>query len=375
MNKIKQKFTVILAVILLITAMPLSERTVQAATGYASFSNLGKLGTVTIGKKNESGNWLKTKVNGKAVFCRDLGKSCHTGYVYESKEEQLSSDSKNTAASMKAKIGYWYAKTKKGANKAWVYAQCLIWGVEEGITDEDGLKNIIRQVRNNTGYYPEDSVYADIFSKKDVVTCDVIEWEYAGTTDRKYVQRLMQIDSGTDEKIPACVDKKIRYRQRITLHKQDEDGKSLSKAAFELEAKNIKELYSYRTNGWGSPEEDNVEDDETRFVTTALTDSKGEIAFRFDYQLQSEDYYYYSDSDLAQMSKDDKTKAKEQLKNDGMKYAASLTKQDAEELAQKDLEQQLHEISNQYLIRETDTGNPNLIATGKSVSSGGDESI
>ena len=77
---------------------------------------------------------MKTKVNGTAVFCRDLGKSCHTGYVYESSEERLWSDSSNKSTALMARIGYWYAETKKSSNKAWVYAQCLIWGIEEGIT-------------------------------------------------------------------------------------------------------------------------------------------------------------------------------------------------------------------------------------------------
>ena len=36
---------------------------------------------------------------------------------------------------------------KKGSNKAWVYAQCLIWSVEEGYTSESNLKSVINQVK------------------------------------------------------------------------------------------------------------------------------------------------------------------------------------------------------------------------------------
>lgn len=105
-NKLKRILSAVLALLMFLTVIPQSQVSVMAAQGTASLSNLGKLGTVNIGSKSESGTWLKTKVNGKAAFCRDLGKSCHTGYVYESSEERLSSDSKNKATALKAQIGY-----------------------------------------------------------------------------------------------------------------------------------------------------------------------------------------------------------------------------------------------------------------------------
>ena len=363
-NKLKRILSAMLALLMFLTVIPQSQVSVMAAQGTASLSNLGNLGTVNIGNKSESGNWLKTKVNDKAVFCRDLGKSCHTGYVYESSEERLWSDSKNKATALKAQIGYWYAVSKKSSNMAWVYAQCLIWGVEEGITSESGLKDIISQVKKNTGYYSNDNIYSAIFGNDDIVYCDVIQWKYSGKTDEKYVQRLMQVVSGDEEVEPDCIDKKIRYRQRITLDKTDEDKKPLSQVEFTLEAKNIKELYSYKYNGWGDVESGDVDDDDTKFVADVLTDSNGRITFKFDYQLQSEDYFYYSNSDLEKMSYDDKKKAKDDLKNKGYKYASDLTKKGAEELAEKDLEKQLKEINNKYIVREVDTNNDNIIATG-----------
>ena len=362
--KIKRIISAILAVLMLVTVIPQTTVQVMAEQGTASLSNLGNLGTVNIGGKSESGNWLKTKVNGEAVFCRDLGKSCHTGYVYESSEERLWSDSKNKADGLIAKIGYWYDEVKGTSNKAWVYAQCLIWGVEEGITSESGLKDIISQVKNNTGYYSDEKIYSDIFEIDSTVYCDVIQWKYSGTTDEKYVQRLMQVKSGKQKVYPESIDKKVRYRQRITLHKTDEDGKPLSKVEFKLEAKNIKELYSYKYNGWGAAESGDVDDDDTKFVADVMTDNDGKITFKFDYQLQSQDYYYYSDDDLAKMSSDDKKKAREDLSNDGFKYANNLTKEGAEELAEKDLEKQLDEINNRYILTETSTNNANIIATG-----------
>ena len=81
MNKIKRIVAMMLAIVMSITVLPQSTKKVQAATGKASLVNIGRLGTVNIGEKSESGTWLKTMVNGKPVFCKDLGKACHTGDV------------------------------------------------------------------------------------------------------------------------------------------------------------------------------------------------------------------------------------------------------------------------------------------------------
>ena len=86
---------------------------VRAASGVASLESLGKLGTVNIGSKSESGTWLQTQVDSKPVFCMDLGKACHTGYTYKSESKTISSDDANTKNKLEAKIGYWYDQVKK----------------------------------------------------------------------------------------------------------------------------------------------------------------------------------------------------------------------------------------------------------------------
>lgn len=63
----------------------------------------------------------------------------------------------------------------------------------------------------------------------------------------------------------------------------------------------------------------------------------------------------------------DRKEAKEKLKNSKLKYAGDLTKKGAEKLAEKDLEKQLKEINNQYIVREVNTNNDNIIATGSIV--------
>ena len=157
-NKMKKMVAGLLAAVMITTNVcPMVS--VSAASGVASLESLGKLGTVNIGSKSESGTWLQTQVDSKPVFCMDLGKACHTGYTYKSESKTISSDDSSTKNKLEAKIGYWYDQVKKGSNKAWVYAQCLIWSVEEGYTSESNLKSVINQVKKNTGYYKDDSLF------------------------------------------------------------------------------------------------------------------------------------------------------------------------------------------------------------------------
>ena len=83
-KKVKRIIAGTLAVITLMTAIPMTF--VNAASDgeerSASIESLGKLGTVNIGNKSEGGTWVKTKVGDNDVFCLDLGKACHTGYIY-----------------------------------------------------------------------------------------------------------------------------------------------------------------------------------------------------------------------------------------------------------------------------------------------------
>ena len=363
MKRLKRIMAMVLAVIMSITVLP--QQAVNAATGYASLSNIGQLGTVNIGSKSESGTWLKTMVNGKAVFCLDLGKACHTGDVYVSSTSEISSDSSSAKNAVEAKAGYWYAYVKKKANKAWVYAQCLIWSAEEGRTSESQLKDVIKQVRSNTGYYNDksvDEIYNQIFKIDHVVTCSISKW-----TSSAYARQVLMEINSTDEEIDYKyypLNKTQRYRQRITITKTDEDGKALPKVKFSLVAKNVKELYSFKFNGWGEAEGDEVDEDQSRFEIEALTDSNGKITYKFDYQIQSEDYYYCNADDLKDMSDTAKKELKAELDDEGYKYASDLSKSGAEKLVESDLKKQRDDISNKYVIKELDTGNENIIATG-----------
>lgn len=363
LGKLKRITATILAIATVVTSIPIIN---VAATGngekkQAGIVTLGKLGTVNIGSKSESGTWVKTLVDGNDVFCLDLGKACHTGYTYIASNSTISSDSSNKKNALEAKIGYWYDQTKTRSNKAWVYAQCLIWAVEEGITSETGLKDIIKQVKNNTGYYANDSLYADIFEGTSVVKCTITKWKYSGKTDSDEVQELMEIVGNTKEYKYTPISKKDYYRQRITLQKCDEDGKELPQVTFRFTAKNIKQLYSYQHNGWGDSVKEDVDDDANKFSQEVKTDSKGKIVFRFTYELNSKSYYYVADEELKDMSSSDKKQIKDELDDKGYDYASDLSKAGAEKLIKNDINDQMDDISNNYVIEEISSGNDNIL--------------
>lgn len=361
-NKMKKMVAGLLAAVMITTNVcPMVS--VSAASGVASLESLGKLGTVNIGSKSESGTWLQTQVDSKPVFCMDLGKACHTGYTYKSESKTISSDDANTKNKLEAKIGYWYDQVKKGSNKAWVYAQCLIWSVEEGHTSESNLKSVINQVKKNTGYYKDDSLYSDIFEVGKKVECDIYIWKYSGTTDDSEVQKLLQIKSTDEEYKYLATNGKRYYRQRITLEKVDEDGNELPKVAFRFTAKNIKELYSYQYNGWGDSVKEDADDDATKFSQDVMTDSNGKIVFRFTYILNSKKYYYVSDDELSKMSSSDKKQMKDLLDDKGYNYAYDLSKTGAEKLKEADLDDQMDDISNKYVIEEVNSGNDNILTS------------
>ena len=361
-NKMKKMVAGLLATIMITTNVcPMFP--VRAASGVASLESLGKLGTVNIGSKSESGTWLQTQVDSKPVFCMDLGKACHTGYTYKSESKTISSDDSSTKNKLEAKIGYWYDQVKKGSNKAWVYAQCLIWSVEEGCTSESNLKSVINQVKKNTGYYKDDSLYSDIFEVGKKVECDIYIWKYSGTTDDSEVQKLLQIKSTDEEYKYLATNGKRYYRQRITLEKVDEDGNELPKVAFRFTAKNIKELYSYQYNGWGDSVKEDADDDATKFSQDVMTDSNGKIVFRFTYILNSKKYYYVSDDELSKMSSSDKKQMKDLLDDKGYNYAYDLSKTGAEKLKEADLDDQMDDISNKYVIKEVNSGNDNILTS------------
>ena len=174
--KLKRIIAGLLAMVMLLTAtLPTSN--VKAASGTASLDSLGKLGTVNVGSKSESGIWLQTLVNEKPVFCMDLGLACHTGYTYISKTKTISSDSSNKKDALEAKIGYWYAISKNKSNKAWVYAQFVFFGKASEIGYEQGKRSYKQTEKNDLQEfeYMTDEVFEGIKVTSNDGECGWIE--------------------------------------------------------------------------------------------------------------------------------------------------------------------------------------------------------
>ena len=174
--KLKRIIAGLLAMVMLLTAtLPTSN--VKAASGTASLDSLGKLGTVNVGSKSESGIWLQTLVNEKPVFCMDLGLACHTGYTYISKTKTISSDNSNKKDALEAKIGYWYAVSKNKSNKAWVYAQFVFLGKASEIGYEQGKKSYKQTEKNDLQEfeYMTDEVFEGIKVTSNDGECGWIE--------------------------------------------------------------------------------------------------------------------------------------------------------------------------------------------------------
>ena len=84
------------------------------------------------------------------------------------------------------------------------------------------------------------------------------------------------------------------------------------------------------------------DDNETSFSLTGYTRDSGRLAYRMTYRLQTMDYYYYTDSDLADMDSDAKKAAKKFLTDDleldeGIDFPSDLTKASAQKMAAQEI--------------------------------------
>lgn len=364
MKKCRKKMISFLLIIALFTgllpqiAMP---GKVKAATAQVTLSNLGKVGTVSVGKKTKKGNWWKMYLGGSEMFCLNLGETCHAGDAYKSETDVYSSTDSGKKG-LEACIGYWFDKTKNRSNKAYIIAQALFWAVEEGGRSKPELKSVIQTMQRNTGYYSSqdaEELYHQIFQPSGTVKINISLWRYTGSGQKRQI--LLDVVSTSTQKFkPKSVCSKDVYRQRITLHKTDEFGKPLSGVKFRLSADNVDELYYFKAKGLGDTDAGEVDEDADNFELDMLTDEKGQIAYRFNYNLQSQDYYYYESDELEKMDDAAKKKAIEALEDEGLPYGKSLTYTEAKDLSEKDIQNQMKEIQNLYQVQEISTGDAHL---------------
>lgn len=365
-KRCKQMLTGLLALSMLCGLLPQNSVSVSAATtAKTNVSSYGRLGNVNVGSKTKTGTWWKINVGSKTAFCLSLGKTCHTGNTYQVTDTHTWNQ--NTGGEKHgyyAKIIRFYVNDCSRAKKAFVLGQALIWAVSEGNTSEANLKNVIKQVKANTGYFPNKTVaelYKQIFQPTGAWEAKATMWEKTGAT--KGYQKLITVDADILQNPNyKTITDHTYYRQRITLHKQDEDGKGLGGIKFTLSADNLDDLYSFNVfdrNGDTTSNAD--EDDNTEFEVSGLTTDGGTIAWRMTYRLEADEMAYYTDNTLASMNADQKKAAKKALEDDGYKqgvhFGKNMTKAEAEDLIRKDLNSQIKDISNSYTLTEDSVGN------------------
>lgn len=365
--RMKKIVSFLLALVMLCGVIPANSMVANAATtASVSLTSLGRKGDVTIGSKKKTGTWWKMKLNGKEAFCVNLGHTCHTGNTYAvDASYQWDQDTGGEKHGYYAKIIRWYVLDKKRSQKGFVMSQALIWSIAEGRNSETQLKDVIKQVKANINISPNKTVndiYKDIFEPSGDWTASITFWQKTGNS--KSYQRLLTVDADETPITykPTSVSDSTYYRQRITVMKKDEDGQGLGGIQFTLNAHNLDDLYSFAMTDINGTESSDADDDnDTGFTMTGYTRDSGRIAFRMTYKLTTMDYYYYPDSQLGEMSADDKKAAKKYLTDDleleeGVDFASDMTKASAQKLMNQEMKELKQDISNTYTLTEDNTG-------------------
>ncbi len=380
-KRIRRKTAFFLIFLVIVGIFPQTAKKIklEAATGSARLSNLGKVATLSVGSKTKKDNWWKLYLGSSEMFCLNLGATCHAGDVYQSEEGTFSSGSGGRKGK-EACIGNWFDKTQKRSNKAYIMAQALFWAVEEGETSESELKAVISKMKQATGYFSSQSVselYHQIFEPDTEVTIHINLWKYKGSGQKRQI--LLDIETGSVAAKPKSLCSKGKYRQRILIQKLDEHGRPLAKVTFRLQAHNIDELYFFKAKGWGEEEQGEVDEDADHFELETMTDKNGKISYRFNYHLQSEDYYYYDDDELASMDAAARKEAARKLDEEGYRYGKGMTKKAAQKLSEEDLHDQMDHVKNEYTVQEVACEDQNLYidpeyAKGKNIVLGSENS-
>lgn len=347
-KKVRRIISAVLAVVMLCGIIPANATVSKAATtANVSLSSLGRKGTVSFGSKSKSGTWWKMRLGSKEAFCLSLGHTCHSGNTYAAENSyKWDQDTGGEKHGYYAKIIRWYVLNGKRTQKSFVMSQALIWSVSEGRNSEAQLKDVIKQVREKTGTYSSKTVnelYNSIFEPSGNWEASATIWQKTGNS--KGYQKLITVDAEKLPQIytPTTLTDTTYYRQRITVKKKDEDGNGLGGIQFTLDADNLDDLYSFSVSDRDGVESNSADDDnETSFSLTGYTRDSGRLAYRMTYRLQTMDYYYYTDSDLADMDSDAKKAAKKFLTDDleldeGIDFPSDLTKASAQKMAAQEI--------------------------------------
>jgi hypothetical protein len=304
MKGLKRLISMILVLVMIVTIMPQSQIVTVNAKTVTSTASLPILGytnnPISIGAKEQDEKWLQTKLDGNAVFCLDLGKTCRTGdkfsYNYDSDSNAwvtYTSESSNAKRALYAKIGYWYSNNK--SKTRWIYAQALFWSVAEGYTSESQLKAVITRLNNDpvtssggTVYKSSSTasaLYKAIFEADGVQSIEVREW----TNEANNRQKLLEINKGITEPDYLTLTKTRAYRQRVTVYKKDEFGNPLQGAEFKLTIKNVMELDNIKMGNGSTSEtvdDDSISEKASTFDLTGDTGKSGLLYWKITYSLE-----------------------------------------------------------------------------------------
>ena len=112
----------------------------------------------------------------------------------------------------------------KRTQKSFVMSQALIWSVSEGRNSEAQLKDVIKQVKDNTHTYSSKTVnelYNTIFEPSGNWEATATIWQKTGNS--KGYQKLITVDAEKTPQAfaPATLTDVSYYLQRITVKKKD----------------------------------------------------------------------------------------------------------------------------------------------------------
>lgn len=393
-HALKRAAALILAFAIVICELPFFASPVLAAdvTGTNSFRSTAKLGTVTFASgKSKYGTWWMSEVGGYYnTFCMSLHKGLSTGDSFNGTYVTYSTSSSSASERALAYIGLWEYSVYKNnggylTKQQWKMAASLVWSVNEGGESEEELVAVIKQVIN--GGFPTSRTAQEWYN--GVLTANegeayAIKWTYAGSSTDK--QTLISFYATTDVSKDLEIDfdiqkytKSTLYRQRIHIHKEDDEGNALQGVAFNIsiaDQETYDAFYSYNLVGEDLNESGDVTDITLSDGFTATTNSSGNINLRLTFDIVSSRYGYLSTSDLAEIDAwDDEVaeyvaaggsasdleyvssaaicKAVKALMDErDLLYADDLSYSGAKELAAAEIEELFEDVENTYLITE-----------------------
>ena len=288
--------------------------------GSASSSGKFKFGD---GSSDSAGYGYSIDGIGK-VFCINQGSEIYNKDNYTSKgEAKFRSEGKSDFSydAVVAKIAYYWVNNKSD-DFSRSLVQALIWqALDKGYTSKSALKNIIIQSKSSDA----DALFKKIFEVDDEIRAVVTTYKSSnyGSSQRMASLSAKVIEDNTEFSY-GTYKKSMSYRQVISLHKTDADGKAIGGVAFAVRlsdgmdnlayiamlkgtllkpvnasdlSKGFTEVLERDADGTVGGTQvtksaEQIADMYPGKVIFVKTDSKGDIKIRFAYKFTSKEYSY-----------------------------------------------------------------------------------